>query len=390
MVWKQHILDKQQERRDSNLWRERHEIRSPQTVQINRGGKIFLNFSSNDYLGLACEPKLLEASSTAGKTWGVGTGASHLVSGHQTIHQQLENELAAFVGAEDALLFSTGYMANLALPTTFLKKGDLLLQDKLNHASLVDSGILCRAKFGRYPHGDLQTAEAALAEPKYNMKMLSVDSVFSMDGDIADLPALSELTAKHNALLVVDEAHGLGVLGENGGGALEHFGMKPTGHILMMGTLGKALGGFGAFVAGDKIFIEELKQQARPYIYTTALPATVIATTIEALKFLKNEKWRRPHLHELIHYFNQAVAGTGIPVTGSTTPIQPIILGSETAALKLSAELETQNIWAPAIRPPSVEAGASRLRISLSSSHTFRHVDKLVKALDLFKPREID
>ena len=384
MVWQKTLEAKQKKRREMNLWRERHEIRSAQSVQINRNGKIFLNFSSNDYLGLAADPRLAEASSLGAKSWGTGSGASHLISGHQTPHQRLEQELAEFVGAEDALLFSTGYMANLAIPTAFLQRGDVLLQDKLNHASLVDSGVLCRASFKRYPHGDLKTAEKALSTSTAKMKMLSVDSVFSMDGDIADLPELAQLTKKYDCLLVVDEAHGFGVLGDNGAGALEHFGLRPTNNILMMGTLGKALGSFGAFVAGDKIYIDELKQNARTYIYTTALPATVVGATREALKIIKTEKWRRRHLHKLAHHFKEAARGAGIATTESNTPIQPILVGSESAALKISEQLESQNIWAPAIRPPTVEKGASRLRVCFSSSHTFRHIDQLVKALSLF------
>ena len=215
--------------------------------------------------------------------------------------------------------------------------------------------------------------------------MLSVDSVFSMDGDIADLPELAQLTKKHDCLLVVDEAHGFGVLGDSGAGALEHFGLKPAGNILMMGTLGKALGSFGAFVAGDKIFIEELKQNARTYIYTTALPATVVEASREALKIIHSEKWRRQHLEKLVHHFRTSALEAGIPIMDSETPIQPILLGSESAALAASAQLESQNIWAPAIRPPTVENDRSRLRLSLSSSHSFRNLDQVVKALSLFK-----
>ena len=384
MIWQDYLLAKQQKRRDLNLWRERHEVRSAQSVQINRNGKIFLNFSSNDYLGLAADPRLAEASNAGAKEWGTGSGASHLVSGHQTPHHLLEQELAEFVEAEDALLFSTGYMANLALPSAFLKRGDLILQDKLNHASLVDSGMLCQAAFKRYAHGNLSAARKILSSSTAKMKMLSVDSVFSMDGDMADLPKLTKLTKQHDCLLVVDEAHGFGVLGETGAGALEHFGLRPTDNILMMGTLGKALGSFGAFVAGDKVYIDELKQAARTYIYTTALPATAVEATREALKIVKTERWRRRHLLELVHQFREAALEAGIPIMESKTPIQPIVLGKESAALDISEKLETQNIWAPAIRPPTVPKSTSRLRVCFSTSHSFRNIDQLVKALTLF------
>ena len=387
MPWHAQLIQEQQRRREKNLWRTRHEINSLQSTRVRRivGGESqeYLNFSSNDYLGLASDPRLAEASAKAANVWGTGSGASHLVSGHQTPHHLLEQELADFVGAESALLFSTGYMANLAIPAAFLGRGDLLLQDKLNHASLIDSSMLCRANLKRYPHADYDRALSALTESSANRKLLSTDAVFSMDGDMADLRKLSDICDTTNTLLVADDAHGFGVLGKHNAsrGSLDKQGLKPTGNILMMGTLGKALGSFGAFIAGDEVFIEQLKQTARTYIYTTALPATVVAATRVALQIIKDEYWRRSHLTELIHYFRTSAASLGLTLMDSQSAIQPLIIGEDAEALKVSEKLEQNRIWVPAIRPPTVPVGTARLRICLSSAHSTDDIDQLIDAL---------
>ena len=384
MLWQNELLAGQRQRRDKHLWRSRSEVTSPQSVRIQRNSKEFLNFSSNDYLGLANDPRLIAASANAAQNWGTGTGASHLVSGHQTPHHLLEQELAEHCGTDSALLFSNGYMANLAIPASFLGRGDLLLQDKLNHASLIDSASLCRAEFKRFPHANYEKAQAILSESGAARKILSTDSVFSMDGDIADLPRLLEVCQANDALLVVDEAHGFGVLGEKGSGAIEYLGLGGNSSILMMGTLGKALGSFGAFIAGSQIYIDELKQKARTYTYTTALPATVVEATRAALKVVKEEPQRREHLRELVRYFREVANQAGLSLMDSESHIQPVLLGSETNALLMSEHLEKQQIWVPAIRPPTVPKGTARLRICFSYNHKLSDIDQLVESLSLF------
>lgn len=381
MPWQDQLVAEHQKRRENNLWRTRYEVGSPQSVEIRREGKSFLNFTSNDYLGLAGHPRLAEASALAARKWGAGTGASHLVSGHQSPHHALEEELAEFVGAEDALLFSTGYMANLAIPTAFLDRGDLLVQDKLNHASLIDSGLLGRADFKRFRHCDTKHAEKLLVDSKARRNMISTDGVFSMDGNIAPLAELNALAKDHDALLVVDDAHGFGTLGRNGRGSTNLSGLKIKDNLIMMGTLGKALGSFGAFVAGDRIYIDHLKQSARSYIYTTALPATVVEATRAALRLTKEAAQERQHLKNLIAYFRKEATTLRLPLMDSETAIQPLLLGSESAALAASKQLEKDGIWVTAIRPPTVPKGTARLRICLSSNHDFNHINQLIESL---------
>ncbi len=381
MSWKESLAAEHQSRREQLLWRNRHQLHSPQSVEVIRNGDRFLNFCSNDYLGLANHPQLQEAAVAANKTWGTGSGASHLVCGHQESHHRLEEELAEFVGAESALLFSTGYMANLAVPQSFLSRGDLLVQDKLNHASLIDSASLCRASFKRYRHNDLDQLEHFLDSEKYRRAMISVDAVFSMDGDEASISQLNDIAEKYQAVLLIDDAHGLGVLGYEGRGSYHANGLSPTGPRLMLGTLGKALGSFGAFIAGDRVYIDHLKQFARTYIYTTALPPAVAEASRAALSVLQDESWRLDQLHQNIDYFRQGIADTGLKLMPSKTPIQPLILGDEQSALNASQVLETMGIWVSAIRPPTVPAGTSRLRITLTAEHKREHIDQLLEGL---------
>jgi len=381
MPWKDALAEEHRERRERALWRTRQQLNSPQSVEVIRGSNRFLNFCSNDYLGLANHPRLKEAAVTASKTWGAGSGASHLVCGHQASHHRLEEELADFVGAQSALLFSTGYMANLAIPQSFLSRNDLLVQDKLNHASLIDSASLCRATFKRYRHNDINHLQKTLNTEKYRRTLISVDAVFSMDGDQAPITQLSDIAEENQAVLLIDDAHGFGVLGEQGRGSYSANRLIPNGPRLMLGTLGKALGSFGAFVAGDRVYIDHLKQFARTYTYTTALPPAVAEASRTALSILQDEPWRQEQLHQNIEYFRKCVADIGLELMSSQTPIQPLVLGDEKNALAASQILENMGIWVSAIRPPTVPADTARLRITLTAEHKREHIDQLLEGL---------
>ena len=381
MPWKDALAEEHRERRERALWRTRQQLNSPQSVEVIRGSNRFLNFCSNDYLGLANHPRLKEAAVTASKTLGAGSGASHLVCGHQASHHRLEEELADFVGAQSALLFSTGYMANLAIPQSFLSRNDLLVQDKLNHASLIDSASLCRATFKRYRHNDINHLQKTLNTEKYRRTLISVDAVFSMDGDQAPITQLSDIAEENQAVLLIDDAHGFGVLGEQGRGSYSANRLIPNGPRLMLGTLGKALGSFGAFVAGNRVYIDHLKQFARTYTYTTALPPAVAQASRTALSILQDEPWRQEQLHQNIEYFRKCVADIGLELMSSQTPIQPLVLGDEKNALAASQILENMGIWVSAIRPPTVPADTARLRITLTAEHKREHIDQLLEGL---------
>jgi 8-amino-7-oxononanoate synthase len=345
------------------------------------GGRELIDFSSNDYLGLARHPGLAAAMGECAARTGAGSGASHLVTGHGSEHALLEEELAAFTGRERALLFSTGYMANLAVMTVLAGRGERVLLDRLCHASLVDGARLSGAAFRRFAHADSSAAsELAAADPGHTA-LIATDGVFSMDGDLAPLPQLARIARAHDAWLVVDDAHGLGVLGATGGGALEVCGVKPEDAPVLVGTLGKAFGSYGAFVAGSATLIELLIQKARTYIYTTALPQPVAAATRQALKLAQSESWRRERVLALTARFRRAAAAAGVVLSGSTTPIQPIVLGSAASALAAQRILAEAGLWVVAIRPPTVPQGAARLRITLSAAHAEAEVDELVACL---------
>jgi 8-amino-7-oxononanoate synthase len=343
-------------------------------------GRALLDFSSNDYLGLARHPQVAEAMAAAAGRFGAGSGAAHLVCGHGGEHARLEEELAAFTHRERALLFSTGYMANLAVLTTLAGRGEQLLLDRLCHASLIDGARLSGARLRRYAHADAAAAAALLSDGA-RTALIATDGVFSMDGDLAPLPALAQLAQAHDAWLLVDDAHGLGVLGAGGGGILEEFHLDSRAVPLLVGTLGKALGSFGAFVAGDGRLIELLMQKARPYLYTTALPQPVAAATRASLRLLQQESGRRLRLHQHIARFTQAARALGLPLLPSATPIQPLMLYSADAAQNAQRQLAAQGFWVAAIRPPTVPAGRARLRITLSALHTSEQIDALVAAL---------
>jgi 8-amino-7-oxononanoate synthase len=345
-------------------------------------GRRLVNFSGNDYLGLARHPQVVEALTASAARSGAGSGASHLITGHGIEHQRLEEELAAFTGRERALLFSTGYMANLAAVAAFAGRGDLVALDRLSHASLIDAALLSRARLQRYAHGDAEAARRMLERhPAERDAVVATDGVFSMDGDVAPVPELAQAAREHEAWLVVDDAHGLGVTGASGRGTLEHFGLGVDEVPLLVGTLGKAFGSFGAFVAGRANVVDYLMQRARSYIYTTALPQCVAAATRAALAISQRESWRRERVCALTGRFRAAAAALGVPLSGSTTPIQPVPLGTERAALRASDDLAAAGFCVTAIRPPTVPPGGARLRITLSAAHTDSEVDALVEAL---------
>lgn len=345
------------------------------------------DFCSNDYLGLARHPEVARAMADTALRDGAGARASHLVNGHSREHEALEREIADFTGRERALVFSTGYMANLGVIGAFADRDDLVLEDRLNHASLIDAGLLARTRhFKRYAHADAAAAAALLAlhanDSRDSSAFLVTDGVFSMDGDLAPLPALAASTAAHGAWLVVDDAHGIGVLGEGGAGCCEFFGLDAKAVPVLIGTFGKALGSFGAFVAGNAELIELLMQRARTYIYTTALPPAVAAATRRALQILIEEDWRRRKLHELIARFREGAVRRGLPLSESTTAIQPVMLGDSRRALAASAHLRSAGYRVTAIRPPTVPQNGARLRVTLSAAHSENEIDGLLAALE--------
>ncbi len=378
-----------QERQAQGLYRQRNTLASPQTpmliLQDKQGQKRnYVAFASNDYLGLANHPQVVNAFTRAAKDFGVGSGASHLINGHSSLHQQLEEALADFTGRDRALLFSTGYMANTGTLTALLNQQDVVLQDKLNHASLLDGGLHSGARFQRYLHNDLANLETRLQRAvSQNARRIIVatDSVFSMDGDIAPLPELAALAEKYQAWLMVDDAHGMGCLGEQGAGCAEYFGLSQQQLPILMGTLGKGFGSFGAFVAGSETLIETLIQFARPYIYTTALPPAVAAASLAALELIRTESWRRDHLQSLIQHFRAGVGELGLTLMPSSTPIQPILLGDVKVTMAVAENLAAKGFLVGAIRPPTVPVGQARLRATLSVAHTFEQIDGLLSAL---------
>ncbi|MEE4143561.1 MAG: 8-amino-7-oxononanoate synthase [Halieaceae bacterium] len=367
-------------RRQNDLYRRRLTLQSAQGPVVRVDGREYLNFCSNDYLGLAAHPRVTEAFQRAAATYGVGSGASHLVCGHSTPHHQLEEALAAFTGRPRALLFSSGYMANTGILTTLLRRGDHVFEDRLNHASLLDGGLHSGARFQRFGHSDVAALERKLDRAD-GVKLVVVDGVFSMDGDTAPLQALAAVCARHDASLMVDDAHGFGVMGERGAGSTEAAGLDMAAVPVLMATLGKALGTAGAFVAGSELLIESLLQQARTYIYTTALPPAVAAASLESLRLLREESWRREHLQRLIARFRQGAGQLGLPLMASGSAIQPLVVGDARRALDLSETLRQDGLLIGAIRPPTVPAGTSRLRITLSAGHSEAQVDRLLERL---------
>lgn len=368
------------ERRAADLYRQRPLLESPQGPQVVVDGQPLLAFCSNDYLGLANHPKVIKAWRDGAERWGVGGGASHLVIGHSTPHHEVEEALAELTGRPRALLFSTGYMANLGAITALVGQGDTVLQDRLNHASLLDGGLLSGARFSRYLHNDPASLASRLDKATGNTLVVT-DGVFSMDGDCADLQALAKVARERGAWLMVDDAHGLGTLGAKGGGLVEHCGLGVEDVPVLIGTLGKACGTSGAFVAGSEELIEALVQFARPYIYTTSQPPALACATLKALDLLRREHWRREHLAALIQHFRTGAEQIGLTLMDSHTAIQPILIGDAGRALALSRLLRERGLLVTAIRPPTVPAGSARLRVTLSAAHSEAQVQLLLNAL---------
>ena len=368
------------ERKAQHLYRSRRISEGPQQPEMIIDGKSVINFCSNDYLGLANHEDVKKAFIEGVKTYGAGSGAAHLVNGHSKAHHALEEELAEFTGYPRVLLFSTGYMANLGLAQALVGKGDTVLEDRLNHASLIDGGLLSGARFQRYAHNDIKQLEQKLETTKGETLVLT-DGVFSMDGDIANIPDIAKTSQKHQAWLMVDDAHGFGVLGEQGKGSLEHFQLTKKEVPIYMATLGKAVGTSGAFIAGDEALIEILIQKARPYIYTTATPPAIAEATRASLKLIQTQPELREQLNSNINYFRDCAAQLDITLGESQTAIQPIIVGDEERAVSMSEQLLSKGLLVTAIRPPTVPKGTARLRVTLSASHTKQQINQLIEAL---------
>jgi len=375
------LADELQQIKQQNLYRSRRVVSSPQGVNIKIEGRQLINFSSNDYLGLANHPQLIQSFKKAADNSGVGSGSAHLICGHSHSHHALEEELAEFTGRERALLFSTGYMANMGTISALLGRGDQVFQDRLNHASLLDGGLLSGARFKRYLHNDLSDLSRKL-KPIDGRTLIVSDGVFSMDGDLAPLAELSKISAENNAWLMVDDAHGIGVLGETGAGIVQHKGLTQQDVPVLMGTLGKAIGTFGAFVAGSDDLIEILIQKARSYVFTTAMPAAVAEATRTSLKLVVAENWRREKLNQVVQHFRAGASQLGLPLMQSDTAIQPLLIGESQRAVDISEALFSKGFLVGAIRPPTVAKGEARLRITFSADHQLQHVDRLLEALD--------
>jgi len=370
------------ERKASGLYRSRQVVDGPQGVEVNVDGRVLLSFCSNDYLGLANHPAVVAAFHKGLDEYGAGSGAAHLITGHCRAHHALEEELADFTGRPRALLFSTGYMANLGAMAALVGRGDRVFEDRSNHASLLDGARLSGARLVRYRHGDAQDLEQHLQSAPAGEHLVATDGVFSMDGDLAPLAPLAAVAARQAAWLLVDDAHGFGVVGPGGRGTVAQAGLGREQVPVLVGTLGKACGTFGAFVAGDEALIETLIQQARTYIYTTAPPPAVAAATRAALQLVRDGDWRRAQLELLVRRFRAGAAQLGLQLQDSMTPIQPLLVGTPARALRLSEALRAQDILVTAIRPPTVPEGLARLRITLSAAHSEAQVDRLLDVLE--------
>ena len=365
----------------AGLARRRRVLETPQAPRVVVDGREFLAFCSNDYLGLAAHPELIEAAREGAARHGVGAGASHLLLGHSAVHHELETRVAAFVEQPRALLFSTGYMANLAAVTALVGREDAVFADRLNHASLNDAALLSRADFKRYPHLDLSALERLLRASRARRKLVVSDAVFSMDGDLAPVPGLIALAERYDAWLLLDDAHGFGVLGEGGRGTGAHFGARSP-RVITMATLGKAAGVFGAFVAGEAEVVETLLQRARPYVYTTAMPPLLAAAVARSLELIRAGDAGRRHLGLLVARLRERLALRRWRLLPSQTAIQPLVIGTAGEAMEVSDRLAAAGLLVPAIRPPTVPRGTARLRISLSAAHGLHDVERLADALN--------
>lgn len=375
------LAQTQAERSQAGLRRRLRTVEQVQGPYLVVAGRRLLSFASNDYLGLAQHPRLVEALCRAASDWGVGATAAHLLGGHRAEHEELEQALAAWTGRERALLFGSGYAANLGVLGALLTDGDVCVQDKLNHACLIDGARLSGAALKRYVHNDVDSARRQLQSQPGAAALLATDGVFSMDGDVASLRELAVLCREQGATLHVDDAHGLGVLGPEGAGSVAEAGLDAADVPVLMATLGKALGVAGAFVAGSAALVEGLVQFARPHIYTTAMPPALAAAARVAVDIARFESWRRERVQSLVRHLRQGAQERHLHLLPSRTAIQPLLVGDSSDALQLSQALEAQGYYVPAIRPPTVAAGKARLRITVSALHTEAMVEALLDAL---------
>jgi 8-amino-7-oxononanoate synthase len=369
------------ERQQQQLYRCRQTLEGPQDVEVQIDGQAYLSFCSNDYLGLANHPAVVEALKTGADRFGVGSGAAHLITGHSYAHQLLEEELADFVGRPRALLFSTGYMANLGVVSALTGRGDTVFEDRLNHASLLDAAALTNASLVRYTHADCDALQHKLEMTKTRQRLIATDSVFSMDGDFAPLNKLQDIAIANDSWLLADDAHGFGILGPQGRGyCVDQLG-DGVDNTILMATLGKALGTGGAFVAGSADLIETLVQQARTFIYTTATSPALAWATRTALKLVREGNNLRENLFDNIHYFRQGAGQLGLPLMASVSAIQPLLVGDTAMAMRWSESLRRHGILVTAIRPPTVPRGTARLRITLCARHSRQQLDRLLDVL---------
>lgn len=382
LPWQADLQAELEARRHTGTLRQLRERQGPQATNLRLDGKPLLSFISNDYLGLANHPAVKQAfAAEAART--AGSGAAHLLSGHSRLHQQCQERLADFLGVPRVLLFSTGYMANLGVIDALVGRGDVVIEDKLNHASLLDGARLSDARLMRYNHNDMDSLHRRLhTAARFRRRLIAVDGVFSMDGDLAPLAEIMALARQHRAGVLVDDAHGFGVLGRQGRGALAHWQLDSAQAPVYMGTLGKALGTAGAFVAADDTVIDTLIQSARSYVYTTAQPDAIAAATLAALDCLQRDNWRHDQLQTLIQRFRQGAEQLGLQLMPSATPIQPVVIGDSAKAVRVGEQLEQQGILAGVIRPPTVPRNSARLRITLSAAHTEQDIDRLLSALE--------
>jgi 8-amino-7-oxononanoate synthase len=381
--WSQQLKQDLAGRQAAGRYRQQRTRVGEQGIHIELDGQSLLSFCSNDYLGLASHPALKKAFIDAAEDEGVGAGAAHLLTGHSHYHQQLEQQLAEFMGQQRALLFSSGYQANMGVIDGLMARGDSIIQDKLNHASLLDGGRLSAAQQYRYQHNDITALERRLQQADdVKRRLIVTDGVFSMDGDMAALPDIMALANQYQSAVLVDDAHGLGVLGDKGRGSIEHMQLKQENMPIIMGTFGKAFGTAGAFVVADNEVIDTLIQQARTYVYTTAQPAAIAAATLASLKLVQDENWRREKLQALITQFKSGARQLGLQLMQSDTAIQPIVIGDDKKAIRIGKALEQQGILVGVIRPPTVPEGSARLRITLSANHSEQNIVQLLTALE--------
>lgn len=378
-----HRLAKLDNQKHLGLYRARDSISERKDAIWTCNNQIFLSFMNNDYLGLAKHPDVIHAFQEGAAHYGVGSSASQLLGGYYETHKKLEDGLSRFLGTERTLIFSSGYMANLAVLTSLINKHDCVFEDRLNHASLIDGVRYSGAQVKRYRRHYLLDLEQKIVQTHSNNKWIVTEGVFSMDGEIAPIPQLFNLAKKHDTQLLIDDAHGIGILGKDGRGSIEHHGILIRDNTILVGTFGKAFGTMGAFVTGNQILIESCIQFARGFIYTTALPPAIASATYKSLQLIQTEPWRREYLQSLIHHFKKYAEDLNLPLLPSLTPIQTLIIGNPEKTLELTAYLREKGILVGCIRPPTVPPNTSRLRINLNVHHTRHDVDFLLESLSI-------